>query len=179
MSVHTYLFTPLPFFCLWPETGEDDNGGWVLQTPAMAGLMLSRVRLGSDAEFALPGWKRSKMPQGWAGSVSVSSPGRLCRVLFLEFIDQSFFFSPRDTYTHRCYTGIYISISEDLTAANTALWVSWWRAAEDHLRWSEPEGIGMVDQWGARWPPHVLTRCLLPASLQSEGKQKFALQVAI
>lgn len=43
--------------------GEDDNAGWLLPDPAIAGLMLNRLQLGSDAEFASPSWKHSNTSQ--------------------------------------------------------------------------------------------------------------------
>lgn len=91
------------------------------------------------------------------------------------------FLPKRHTRTQTLCTYIHTLAlcGEDLTAANTALRVCRRWAAEDHLRWSELEGIGMVDQWETLWPPHVLARCLLPTSLQAQRKQKFAFQVAI
>lgn len=43
--------------------GEYDNAGWLPQSPAIASLILSRVQLGSKAEFELPSWKHAIKPQ--------------------------------------------------------------------------------------------------------------------
>jgi len=104
MLVHAYLFTPLPFFYLQPETGW--WGRWWCRLSA---AKRSNCRL--DAEQGMAGLKcRIGVTQLEAlqnasaseeGSVSVSSPGRLWRV-FLELIDHSFFFA-RETCTHRHY----------------------------------------------------------------------------
>lgn len=70
ISICVYQYTHIPLFCFFflfvardGLMGEDDNAGWLLPDPAIAGLMLNRLQLGSAAEFTSPSWKHSNVSQ--------------------------------------------------------------------------------------------------------------------
>lgn len=109
-------YTHISLLCLLSVYGqrqadeEDDNAGWLLQNPAIAGLMLTRVWLGLNAEFELPTWKHSVMPQCQEEDLSLCHlQGGFGRYSWNSLISHSFSLQEIHTHTNVMYVYTYTS----------------------------------------------------------------------